>query len=101
MFQKPHKPLRPRRRTSISDGFTASPKLDVPASTGEFELSSEKVTAVTRVPLCVVSERPPLTERGCDEAVTTRANIWLNLCCQTKLLKNHEREEGAGSDHLA
>ena len=23
MFQKPHKPLRPQRRTSISDGLTA------------------------------------------------------------------------------
>ena len=41
----------------------------------------------------------PLTERGCAEVVTTRANTWMNLSCQTKLLKNHER--GGERDHLA
>ena len=55
MFQMPHKPLRPRKR--IGDEFTALLMLDGPAHTGEFELSSEGVTEVTRVALCADREK--------------------------------------------
>ena len=55
MFQMPHKPLHPQRRTG--DGCTALLMLDIPAHAGEFELSSEGVTNVTRVVLCVDREK--------------------------------------------